>query len=111
MLAPGWVLWFMLRDLPIPVAMTGSMIPGGDPNSDSLPNLRDAIAVAARAEFAEVCVVFAGAIIRGCRARKVHSYATDAFTSISAPLIGAVDGGRIVVGGEGIRPRSASALR
>ena len=104
-------LAFMLRDLPVPVAMTGSMIPGGDPNSDSMPNLRDAIAVAARAEFAEVCVVFAGAIVRGCRARKVHSHAIDAFISVNAPLIGAVEGGRIVIGDTGAKSRSTSALR
>ena len=50
-------LAFMLRDLSVPVVMTGSMIPGGDSGSDALPNLRDAIVVAARANFAEVCVV------------------------------------------------------
>ena len=33
---------------------------------------------------------------RGCRARKVHSHAIDAFASINAPLIGTVVDGRIV---------------
>ena len=88
-------LAFMLRDLGVPVVMTGSMIPGGDSGSDAIPNLRDAIVVAAEADFAEVCVVFSadakrtkGVIIRGCRARKVHSHAIDAFASINVPAIG-----------------------
>ena len=49
-------LAFMLRNLSVPVVITGSMIPGGDSGSDALANLRDAIVVAAEADFAEVCV-------------------------------------------------------
>ena len=92
-------LAFMLRDLGVPVVMTGSMIPGGDSGSDAIPNLRDAIVVAAEADFAEVCIVFSadakrtkGVIIRGCRARKVHSHAIDAFASINVPAIGTIAG-------------------
>src|SRR5437870_3497162 len=43
-------LSFMLRGLGVPVVFTGSMIPGGEPGSDSLPNLRDAVSVAARSD-------------------------------------------------------------
>ena len=91
-------LSFMLRGLPVPVVMTGSMIAGGDAGSDALPNLRDAVTVAALADFAEVCVVFAGKIIRGTRARKVHSHAVDAFASINAPLLGTLVDGKIALG-------------
>lgn len=103
-------LAFMLRGLPVPVVMTGSMIPGGDAGSDALPNLRDAVTVAALADLAEVCVVFKGQIIRGTRARKIHSHAVDAFTSINAPLIGTVEAGRIVIGAQKAARRSASTL-
>ena len=105
-------LSFMLGDCGVPVVITGSMIPGGDPDSDAHANLRDAITVAARAEFAEVCVVFSanrersGAIIiRGCRARKIHSSAIDAFGSINCPPIGEVFGDKIVRTGLPVRPR------
>ena len=111
-------LAFMLRDLSVPVVMTGSMIPGGDSGSDALPNLRDAIVVAARANFAEVCVVFSadaertkGIIIRGCRARKIHSHAIDAFVSINVPPIGTIAGGTIVRTSLAVRPRTSLPLR
>jgi glutamyl-tRNA(Gln) amidotransferase subunit D len=90
-------LAFLLSGCGVPVVLTGSMIPGGDKDSDSLPNLRDAVTVAAYGDFAEVCVVFSAdeertkaLIIRGCCARKVHSSAVDAFASINAPLIGTI---------------------
>jgi L-asparaginase type I len=91
-------LSFMVRGLPVPVVMTGSMIAGGDAGSDALANLRDAVTVAALADFAEVCVAFAGKIIRGTRARKIHSHAVEAFASINAPLLGTVVDGEIAIG-------------
>jgi L-asparaginase type I len=110
-------LAFMLRNLNVPVVITGSMIPGGDSGSDALANLRDAVVVAAEADFAEVCVVFSadmertkGVIIRGCRARKMHSHAIDAFASINAPPIGTIAGRTIVRSSLEVRPRTASAL-
>lgn len=110
-------LTFSLGECGVPVVMTGSMIPGGDAGSDALANLRDAVTVAAQADFAEVCVVFSadqerreGAIIRGCRARKVDSRAINAFASINAPLIGRVSGGRIVRTGLAVRPRGAARM-
>lgn len=102
-------LTFMLRDLPVPVVLTGSMIPGGDSGSDAPQNLRDAVTVAAFADFAEVCVVFAGKIIRGTRARKIHSHAVDAFASINAPLLGTVHKGGIALNAVKMTPRRVSA--
>jgi glutamyl-tRNA(Gln) amidotransferase subunit D len=96
-------LTFLLGDCGIPVVLTGSMIPGGDARTDAMANLRDAVLVAAEADFAEVCVVFSkdaerseGVIIRGCRARKVHSWAIDAFASINCLPIGYVRDGQIL---------------
>ena len=111
-------LTFLLGECGVPVVMTGSMIPGGDAGSDALANLRDAVTVAARADFAEVCVVFSadqerteGIIIRGCRARKVHSHAINAFASINAPLIGRVSEGRVLRTSLAVRSRGASQTR
>jgi len=111
-------LAFMLRELGVPIVMTGSMIPGGDSGSDAIPNLRDAIIVAADADFAEVCIVFSadanrtkGVIIRGCRARKLNSHAIDAFASIDVPPIGTIAGNTIVRSGLETRPRKSGPLR
>jgi L-asparaginase/Glu-tRNA(Gln) amidotransferase subunit D len=97
--------------------MTGSMIPGGDDGSDALANLRDAVVVAARADFAEVYILFSadvprtkGVIIRGNRARKVDSHAIDAFASINVPPIGSIAGDVIVRSGLAVRPRASSKL-
>jgi L-asparaginase type I len=111
-------LTFMLGDCGVPVVMTGSMIPGGDAASDALANLRDSILVAARADFAEVCVVFSadperseGIIIRGCRARKIHSRAINAFASINSPPIGTINGDQILRTALAVRPRGAARRR
>jgi glutamyl-tRNA(Gln) amidotransferase subunit D len=111
-------LTFLLGACGVPVVMTGSMIPGGDAGSDALANLRDAVTVAAHGDFAEVCVVFSadqerseGVIIRGCRARKVHSRAINAFASINAPLIGRVSEGRVLRTSLAVRPRGTLRTR
>lgn len=113
-------LSFLMRGCGVPIVMTGSMIPGGDKDSDALSNLRDAVTVAAHGDFAEVCVVFSdepertkGLIIRGCRARKMHSYAVNAFASINAPLIGTITDGVITqtLASASVRPRGPSRCR
>jgi L-asparaginase type I len=108
-------LSFMLEGLGKPVILTGSMRPGGDGDSDALPNLRDAVRVAAGADLAEVCIVFSAdrersraAIIRGNRARKIHSHAIDAFASINAPAIGVVEADEVRLGAGGYRRRNDS---
>lgn len=90
-------LSFMLSGLSAPIVVTGSMLPGGDPRSDAIPNLRDAIRTAAYADIAEVCVVFSqdqrrtgGIIIRGCCVRKLHSTSLNAFASVSVPPLGRI---------------------
>ena len=96
-------LSFMLQDLARPVVLTGSMIPGGDAGSDAPFNLENAVEVAARGDVAEVCIVFSadarrsrGVILRGNRARKVHSLAINAFASINLMPLGYITKGRIV---------------
>ncbi|MCC6887680.1 MAG: asparaginase [Hyphomicrobiales bacterium] len=110
-------LSFMLRGLPVPVVMTGSMQPGGDAGSDAIANLRDAVLVAARADFAEVCIVFSkdiertgGLVIRGTRARKIHSHAINAFASVNVPPIGHIVDGTIHRTSLPVHPRSAGQI-
>jgi len=106
-------LTFLLGDCGVPVVLTGSMIPGGEAGTDAVANLRDAVLVAAGADFGDVCVVFSkdaerseAVIIRGCRARKVHSWAIAAFASINCPPIGHVRDGRILRSSLAVPPRA-----
>lgn len=95
-------LSFMLQRLPVPVVLTGSMRPGGGPDSDAPRNARNALRVAASADLAEVVIVFSrdetgghGVILRGNRARKQSSTALSAFGTPNYPPLGFVDGDAI----------------
>ncbi|MDA4129850.1 MAG: type I asparaginase [Thaumarchaeota archaeon] len=88
-------LSFMISGLRIPVVLTGSMIPMGDQGTDGIGNLKAAIRVAAFADLAEVCVLFSAdmsedhkIIIRGTRAKKIHSYDKQAFASVNFDPLG-----------------------
>lgn len=92
-------LSFMLQRLPVPVVLTGSMRPGGEPDSDAPRNARNALRVAASADLAEVSIVFSrdetgegGVILRGNRARKHSSTALSAFVTPNCPPLGFVEG-------------------
>jgi L-asparaginase type I len=107
-------LSFMLRGLGVPVVLTGAMIPGGDVGSDASRNLRDAIRVAAYSDIGEVCIVFSAdaerrraVIIRGNRARKMHSHAIDAFASINSPPLGYIENDDVVVKTEAYRRKQS----
>ena len=111
-------LSFMLQGLGFPVVLSGSMIPGGDAGSDAISNLRDSILVAIQSDLAEVCIVFSadaarskGVIIRGCRARKVHSHAVAAFASIGSPPIGFISGDTTERSELVVRHRNSDTLR
>ena len=82
-------LSYMLRNLDKPVIFTGSQLALTEQNSDGPGNLYDAFRVAA-ADKPGVYVVFAGKIIRGCRAVKVRTQGREAFFSVNAPLAGTV---------------------
>ena len=87
-------LSYMLRNLDKPVVLTGSQLTLAAENSDGPANLYNAFAVAAEGR-PGVYVVFAGKIIRGCRAVKVRTQDTEAFYSINAPLAGTVSNGQV----------------
>lgn len=78
-----------------PVAMTGSMLPPDDENTDAFSNLRGAFAYAAAEGAFGVKVVFGGRIIDGECAVKVHSGDKDAFRSVNRPQFGSFDGGAV----------------
>ena len=79
----------------VPVVLTGSMRTSSDPNWDGPRNLRDAVAVASHpgARGRGAMVVFAGGIVDGRDVTKLDAFATDAFGSPHAPLLGAVASG------------------
>jgi L-asparaginase len=106
-------LSFMLRGITVPVVLTGSQIPFGEPNSDALANVRDALRFAATPTLAGVGLAFAGQLYRGCRARKVDSRAMAAFNSPElAPLAHIDAAGDVVVsaGEEGLPGKESFEL-
>lgn len=74
-------LTMALEGVNLPVILTGSMIPLGGQDSDGWANLRDALAASQTAE-PGVWIQFAGKLLRGPRARKIHSSAPDAFSAM-----------------------------
>ncbi len=90
------VLSFMLRNIPIPVVITGSQLPIGHPLTDGLENLRCAFAMAA-SEKPGVFVAFDRKVMLGTRAVKVRTTAFDAFESVNCPYAATVDSGGLNV--------------
>ncbi len=87
-------LSFMLNGINAPIVITGAQRSSDRGSSDAFMNLACATAIAARSEIAEVGIcMHAGsadercALIRGVRARKLHTSRRDAFRSVNeAPL-------------------------
>lgn len=73
-------LCFALQGLRHPVIMTGAMTPLGQPDSDGLRNLTDAIAAAQTAP-PGIWVQFGGRLLHGARIRKVDSHDPAAFAA------------------------------
>ncbi|ASJ06506.1 asparaginase [Thermococcus pacificus] len=89
-------LSFMLRNVPIPVVLTGSMLPITEPKSDAPRNLRTALTFASKG-FPGIYVAFMDKIMLGTRVSKVHSLGLNAFQSINYPDIAYVKGGELKV--------------
>lgn len=90
------VLSFMLKELPLPVVLTGSQLPIDHPLTDAMENLRAACAMAASGQ-SGVFLAFDRKIILGCRAVKTRTTAFDAFESVNWPLCATVDGGGLTL--------------
>ncbi|MDO8340015.1 MAG: asparaginase domain-containing protein [Candidatus Burarchaeum sp.] len=98
-------LAYMLRDLDVPIVVTGSQTPAEEPGSDAFKNIQDSM-LAAQVLWPGVYVVFGGDVILGTRAHKKDPYAPSGFISKNYPLVGEInaDGS---IGLTGIRPYRA----
>ena len=83
------MLSFMLRNIGIPVVITGSQLSITNPVADAMENCRCAIHMAA-SQIPGVFVAFNRKVMLGCRASKVRSLSFDAFESINYPNIATI---------------------
>ncbi|MBU3978363.1 asparaginase [Patescibacteria group bacterium] len=90
-------LSFMLQNLSKPIVLTGSVKAIGE-KSDARQNFIDSVIVASSG-ISEVCIVFHGKIIKGCKARKITNEATkitnenlSVYSSINHHLLGEMIG-------------------
>ena len=79
----------MLRNIAIPVVITGSQLSITNPVADAMENCRCAIHMAA-SNIPGVFVAFNRKVMLGCRASKVRSLSFDAFESINYPNIATI---------------------
>lgn len=86
----GSALSFMLRNLPIPLILTGSQLPLVHPLSDGFDNIRVAFA-AAMSSLKGVYIAFNRKVMLATRAVKVRTMGFDAFESINEIPVGMVD--------------------
>ncbi len=107
-------LSFMLKDLSIPVVLTGSQRSSDRPSSDAALNLINAATVAT-SDIAEVVVTMLGSsshdyglIHRGTMVRKMHSSVRDTFRTIDDIPLGMVRDGKIKTFKNNYRKRSLS---
>jgi len=107
-------LSFMLKDLSIPVVLTGSQRSSDRPSSDAALNLINAATVAT-SEIAEVVVTMLGSpshdyglIHRGTLARKMHSSVRDTFRTIDDIPLGMVKDKKIKTFKSNYRKRNRS---
>jgi len=83
-------LSFMLRDLPVPVALVGSQRSSDRGSSDTVMNIACAANFVTNSDVAEVCTIMHGSmsddyclVVRGTKVRKMHTSRRDAFRSVN----------------------------
>lgn len=96
-------LSFVLRNLPIPVILTGAQRPLVDARSDARGNVVGAVDLATR-DLPEVMIYFDGQLLRGNRATKSSSFAFGAFSSPNFPPLAEVGTG-VRITGRTLRPK------
>lgn len=91
-------LSFMLGDIPRPVVLVGAQRSSDRPSSDSYGNLLSAARFCVNADAAEVFVLMHGEtsdtcahVHRGTKIRKMHASRRDAFRSLNAGPVAALD--------------------
>jgi len=75
-------LSFLLLGLPVPVLLTGSMLPAGAADSDAWANLCGALRQFEQGLENGVQLYFHDQLLHGCRASKLRSEAFDAFAAL-----------------------------
>lgn len=75
-------LSFLLLGLPVPMLLTGSMLPAGAPGSDAWGNLCGALGQFEAGLEDGVQLYFHSQLLHGCRASKLRSEAFDAFAAL-----------------------------
>jgi L-asparaginase len=84
-------LSYLLHDTAVPVVLTGSMLPPGEPGSDAPDNIYAAFQFALQTALYKrrgVSVAFADLLIHGPRVAKIDSRRKKAFASVDYPLLG-----------------------
>ena len=89
-------LSYMLRNIPIPVVLTGSQLPFVHPLTDATDNIRCAVAMAMSGR-PGVFLAFDRRVMLGCRGVKVKTSGFDAFESINYPAVARVTGAGLEV--------------
>ncbi len=84
------MLGFMLRNVPIPVVITGSQLSISHPVADAMENGRCAVYMAAGGH-PGVFVAFNRKVMLGVRSSKVRTMSFDAFESINYPYIAEIN--------------------
>lgn len=97
------ILSYMVRNIPVPVVLTGAQLPIEHPLTDGLDNLRTAFAMAASGH-PGVFLAFDRRVMLGCRAVKTHTTAFGAFDSVNWPLVGQVNGAGLTIREDAIPP-------
>lgn len=93
-------LSFMLRELPVPVALVGAQRSSDRGSADTVMNIACAANFVVNSDVAEVCTVMHGTMnddfclaIRGTKVRKLHTSRRDAFRPINEMPIAKIDWG------------------
>ncbi|MBC8650022.1 asparaginase [Pseudomonas sp. MTM4] len=81
-------LSFLLLGLPVPVVLTGSMLPAGIPDSDAWANLSGALQALREGIRPDVQVYFHGKLMHGARLTKLSATEFDAFAVLPRPRMG-----------------------
>ncbi len=89
-------LSYMLRNIPIPVVLTGSQLPFVHPLTDATDNIRCAVAMAMSGK-PGVFLAFDRKVLLGCRGVKVRTSGFNAFESINYPEVARVTGAGLEV--------------
>lgn len=83
-------LSYMLRNIAIPVVLTGSQLSIANPLADAVENCRSAIHMAGSG-VSGIFVAFNRKIILGCRASKLRTVSFDAFESINMDNVAVIN--------------------